>query len=160
MSDEISIPISLPLDEDGFLRRECPTCEREFKCLVSQDEDDARPAPPSGYHCPYCSVQAPPGSWWTKAQVEAAQALAYQEVVGPELEKLRRSIDQLNRSGGGLFDISAKLEVSDEPEEPPMDETGIDDMHRCQGRLKTHPLGPVEIGPLCRAAGGRWRERP
>lgn len=27
--------MSDPLDSDGFLRRECPTCEREFKWLPS-----------------------------------------------------------------------------------------------------------------------------
>ena len=39
MSDEISIPIALPLDGDGFLRRECPACELEFKWFVHADGD-------------------------------------------------------------------------------------------------------------------------
>ena len=30
MNDEVSIPVSLPLDSDGFLLMECPSCEREF----------------------------------------------------------------------------------------------------------------------------------
>jgi len=143
MSDEISIPMSLPLDEDGFLRRECPTCEREFKCIVSEDEDDATPAPPDGYYCPYCAVQAAAGSLWTKAQVETAQALAYREVVSPELEKLKRTVEQLNRGGGGLLEISAKVDVPADPEEPPMDETGQDDMRRID--FACHPDDPVKV---------------
>jgi hypothetical protein len=31
MDDEISIPVAMPLDSDGFLRRECPTCQQQFK---------------------------------------------------------------------------------------------------------------------------------
>jgi hypothetical protein len=143
MSDEISIPMALPLDEDGFLRRECPTCKREFKCIVAEDEDDATPAPPEGYYCPYCAVQAPPGSWWTKAQVEAVQGLAYREIVSPELDKLKRSVEQLNRGGGGLLGISAKLDVPEDPEEPPMDETGPDDMRRVD--IACHPDDPVKV---------------
>ncbi len=30
MDEEISVPIEIPLDLDGFLRRECPTCEEQF----------------------------------------------------------------------------------------------------------------------------------
>jgi len=41
MSDEAELSMSIPLDEDGFLRRECPTCEREFKLFVP-DEDELK----------------------------------------------------------------------------------------------------------------------
>ena len=39
MNDEIRVPVSLPLDSDGFLRRECPTCEREYKWFSHQEGD-------------------------------------------------------------------------------------------------------------------------
>lgn len=39
MSDEVQLSMSLPLDGDGFLRRECPTCEREFKWVPSPDPE-------------------------------------------------------------------------------------------------------------------------
>jgi hypothetical protein len=51
MSDEVSFTVSFPLDSEGFLRRECPSCRREFKWLP-QDETD--PMPDEGYCCPYC----------------------------------------------------------------------------------------------------------
>ena len=35
---EFSIEMSLPLDSDGFLRRQCPACEREFKWLHAESE--------------------------------------------------------------------------------------------------------------------------
>ncbi len=62
MSDEVTLSMSLPLDGDGFLRRECPTCEREFKWLPSPQhgEGDAAAASdepaPERYFCPYCAV--------------------------------------------------------------------------------------------------------
>jgi hypothetical protein len=38
---EISIPMSLPLDTDGFLRRECPNCERQFKSRPTQSSEES-----------------------------------------------------------------------------------------------------------------------
>lgn len=37
---EIPIPMSLPLDKDGFLRRECPNCERQFKWWPSSSSEE------------------------------------------------------------------------------------------------------------------------
>ena len=37
--DEIEIPVTMPLDGDGFLRRECPTCEEEFKWYAHEEGD-------------------------------------------------------------------------------------------------------------------------
>ncbi|HEV7751795.1 MAG TPA: hypothetical protein VGO71_09640, partial [Baekduia sp.] len=62
----------MPLDSDGFLRRECPTCEREFKVFVHQvagEEADAQGPQPGGYYCPYCAIQADANAWFTKAQI-------------------------------------------------------------------------------------------
>lgn len=74
MDDEVHLSMSLPLDEDGFLRRECPTCEREFKWRADQEDDgegEATAVDEDGYFCPYCGVQAPTGAWHTKEQIEA-----------------------------------------------------------------------------------------
>lgn len=69
MDEEIRVPVSLPLDSDGFLRRECPTCEEEFKWFShAEGDDDAEPA--SQYFCPLCGVPAGLDSWWTPAQLE------------------------------------------------------------------------------------------
>jgi len=71
MSEE-SREMTLPLDSDGFLRRECSTCEREFKWYVSRDAE-GEPVPVGGYYCPYCAIQAPSDRWFTPAQVELAR---------------------------------------------------------------------------------------
>jgi ribosomal protein S27E len=82
MDDEIKVPVSLPLDDDGFLRRECPTCEREFKWF-SHSEGDPNAEEVSQYFCPLCGAPADTNSWWTPAQLERAQGLA-----GPEIDRL------------------------------------------------------------------------
>lgn len=69
MDEEIQVPVSLPLDNDGFLRRECPTCEEEFKWF-SHAEGDVDAEPASQYFCPLCGVPAGLDSWWTPAQIE------------------------------------------------------------------------------------------
>lgn len=69
MDEEIRIPVSLPLDSDGFLRRECPTCEREFKWF-SHDEGDPNAELATQYFCPLCGSPSGLDSWWTPAQLE------------------------------------------------------------------------------------------
>jgi hypothetical protein len=149
MTDEVQLSMSLPLDGDGFLRRECPTCEREFKWLPSPDpeadeavvtETDSAESPES-YYCPYCAVTAPPDAWLTKAQIAVMEEIARRELVDPELDKLERSIKRLNSSSGGLIRIEARLE-RDEPEPAPeLDET--DDMRRVD--FTCHPAEPVKV---------------
>ncbi len=50
----------------GFLRRGCPTCDREFKWFPAQDDGDSEPAHGGGYFCPYCAIHAPSEAWMTK----------------------------------------------------------------------------------------------
>lgn len=81
MSDDFSVPVSGPLDSDGFLRRECPNCEQEFKWFSHQDGDpDAEPV--DQYFCPRCGVAANTDAWWTPEQLDHAQGVA-----APELDR-------------------------------------------------------------------------
>jgi hypothetical protein len=134
MSDEMDISMNVPLDSDGFLRRECPTCEREFKWKPAQEDEEAVSVPEGGYFCPYCLVQAGTDSWWTQDQIEAAQATAFEQVVKPELDKLG---DLAGSSG--MFEV----EVSVPDSEPPQALEEVDDM-----RLATfacHPDDPLKV---------------
>lgn len=116
------IPISLPLDTDGFLRRECPACERESKWLYSEDSE---PMPEQGYACPYCAQRALPDQWWTKAQAEFATRSAGSEVLGSIMDRFK---------GPGF-------EVSKEP--PPRPLTEINDMRRVD--FSCHPTEPIKV---------------
>jgi hypothetical protein len=140
VSTERQLSVSLPLDSDGFLRRECPTCEREFKWLSSSDEEaEAEPVPEGGYYCPYCAIQAPPDAWWTPAQLEVVNSAVSKEVLEPELKKLDRSLRDLSRQSGGL--ISGRLDTDIPPEADPLVET--DDMQRVD--FECHPNEPVKV---------------
>lgn len=45
--------VSLPLDSDGFLRRECPHCMQEFKWHHGPANEEAETAnEPAAYTCP------------------------------------------------------------------------------------------------------------
>ena len=71
---EVTLSMAIPVDSDGFLRRECPTCEREFKWLpASEDDEEAADVSDGGYFCPYCGVQAPADAWFTEAQLAFAR---------------------------------------------------------------------------------------
>jgi hypothetical protein len=101
---EVTLSMAIPVDSDGFLRRECaPTCEREFKWLPASadeaDEDAAERADAAdgGYFCPYCGVQRPADAWFTKAQIELAQRVVEVEVVGPMLRKFAGEITRGGR---------------------------------------------------------------
>jgi len=137
MGDRVSIPMSLPLDSDRFLRRECPTCEREFKWLPAQNTENETPAPRGGYFCPYCAVQAPPNSWFTKAQLELAKAKAFNQVVQPQLDNLRRSLQGLNQSSGAIR-ISASMQSPESLSEPDLVES--DDMQRVDFGCHDEPI--------------------
>lgn len=133
--------MSIPLDSDGFLRRQCPTCERELKWFVKQDEDGGEdeiyPEPESGYYCPYCAVQAPGGEWHTEAQVELAKSILMQQFIDPQLEEFKRNVEQMNTSG--FISISFEHETS-EPADPL---TESDDMKRID--FACHPAMPIKV---------------
>lgn len=124
----MSISVSVPLDGDGFLRRECPTCEREFKWRPSaDDEGDTLQPDPAGYFCPYCGIQAPPNEWLTKAQAEYLAATGTRRFAGP-------LFDQLARSG---FKVQPNLP------DAPSELTEDDDMRRVD--FACHPPEPLKV---------------
>ncbi len=85
--------VSIPLDDDNFLRRQCPLCLREFKIYVEDNElndlvensvedfklEDGKPDKVGEEEeekkeeelvtCPYCGQEAPKKEWWTEEQL-------------------------------------------------------------------------------------------
>lgn len=72
---DISIP--LPLDNDGFLRRQCPRCARQFKWHhgPANEEAEAQPSP-SSYYCPFCGEPARTDELQTPEQQEYINGVA------------------------------------------------------------------------------------
>jgi hypothetical protein len=108
VDEEILVPLTLPLDADGFLRRECPNCEREFKVFPSGDSE---PVPADGYCCPYCGERAGNDSWFTRGQIRVIDSAINQNVIPSLLGDLEDSLADLERTSGGL--LSARIERSE-----------------------------------------------
>jgi DNA-directed RNA polymerase subunit RPC12/RpoP len=138
--DDLALEMSMPLDSDGFLRRECPTCEREFKWLhTSEEEGTSAPIADGGYFCPYCGVQSEANTWLTHAQIELAQNMVATQVLGPMLKKFGNDIKGIGRGSGGLLSAEVKYDAPDELD--PL--TEVDDMTRVE--FECHPTEPVKV---------------
>jgi uncharacterized Zn-finger protein len=89
------VEVQFPLDSEGYLRRACPYCGREFKILPARCAKlNAEPKPPHGnLYCPYCAHFADANSWWTDAQVELISDIVHADVLHPILSRFRRSLD-------------------------------------------------------------------
>lgn len=150
--------IAVPLDPDGFLRRECPTCHREFKWFNGRVEDTPPEwEDPEAYFCPYCGIPADGDSWFTQAQVAyVEQALLGRttELIQDELNDIVRGV---NRQGGPIrMSISGK--EGSAPPPPPLSEPN--DMVAVASSC--HPFEPIKVvdgwvEPLhCLVCGGRF----
>lgn len=128
------IKMPLPLDKDGFLRRECPNCERQFKWFLS--ENNTNEIDISEYHCPYCGEHA--DNWWTKEQLEYATNYASTKIVAPKLDKFAKDIKRLNKPDGFVhFDVKNQPQ----PQLPPLQEPN--DMRKVIPPC--HPNEPIKI---------------
>jgi len=131
----VSVSVPFPLDE-GFLRRECPHCERQFKWHAGPPDDRPDEAvDPDVYWCPYCGETALPDSWWTPAQLDfAAQSLA-----GPAVREIAGELRDATRRASGLIKFAVEYEEGEPPHalhEPP-------DMVIVQSPC--HPWEPLKI---------------
>lgn len=87
-----SFSISLPAD-GTFLRRECPSCNRQFKWHHGPTDD--RPEEeidPSVYFCPYCGESALPDHWWTQEQAEYARQVSAGPIMREVTAELRKGL--------------------------------------------------------------------
>jgi hypothetical protein len=107
---------ALSLDRDGFLRRACPTCDREFMWRAGARGEQRRSRSAKALFCPYCGIRSPLNSWWTKRQLEMArsQGLSRANLFG---------IDPARLSSGGEgrpeeSDDMRRVEFSCHPDDP------------------------------------------
>ncbi len=95
MSDELKIPVQIPLDDEGMLGRKCQECKRYFKLKPGTG------LPTDRCHCPYCEYEGNSDTFWTPAQIEYVQSIAMNQaltqVIRPSLDKLSRTFKELER---------------------------------------------------------------
>jgi hypothetical protein len=131
----MEVQVSFDPDADGFLRRECPHCEREFKWFAGETTD--RPddfEDPDAYYCPYCGQEAQHDAWFTQRQLEHAEevatAAAY-ELASTELEDAFR----------GVRNVTYKSDSSVEP--PPV--AFVDPPDMLMVASPCHPFEPIKV---------------
>ena len=123
MDDEFEIQVSVPIarDSDGFVRRECPHCTRQFKWHDGPANEEAEQhASPVSYNCPLCGQPAPMDSWNTADQVALVQQAAMPQV----MELVQDNLESMFRGMKGVTYKRGSDEVADFPEPP----TEPDDM--------------------------------
>jgi len=107
MSDELRIPVSIPVDEEGMLGRECLDCKRYFKLKPGTG------LPTNHCHCPYCEYEGNADTFWTPAQIKYTESVAMNQAINqilkPSLEKLTKSFKDLEkRTRGSLIQFKFK----------------------------------------------------
>lgn len=143
----MDISIRLPLDGDGFLRRQCPHCNAVFKWHHGPANAEAEAAPsPASYFCPLCGEPAEVDRWYTEDQVAYIEGVAMPAVM--------READTLLRDAfSGLSSTHIKVTTSgnlDVPGEPDALVEAEDDMvivaSPCHGYEPVKV--PSDAGPL------------
>lgn len=127
----MQIELSIPLDSDGYLRRECPFCRKQFKVLIPEDErenlasraiqdhlpEDLEVDTVDDEHvdqgtlvCPYCGQEHSVRAWWTQEQIEFftqhARKIAHEIIQ----QTLGKSLRNLQRSSGGLISVEVETD--------------------------------------------------
>lgn len=130
----VSTSMSVPLDSDGFIRRECPNCERQFKWRISQDDEPVEHV--DQYHCPLCGRPADIDSWWTSEQIEHAQAAIMPEAMQQVQDALGAAL-----RGNKYVSFKASSDFGDVPVPEVLHEP--DDMVIIESPC--HPAEPVKV---------------
>ena len=122
---------SLKTDRDGFLRRCCPKCGRDFKTEINAADlqrelaaqcrrmgvevGEESSVEPAQLRCPYCAHVAPPSEMHTEETVDYLKRLINREIVIPQLNRFTSDLeDKFSSRGhsGGMFSISLEFNAS------------------------------------------------
>lgn len=160
--NEITMHLSFPLDEDGFFRRECPFCYKEFKVLLEKEElfdlsqkgldsfmlDEKEEetdltksdSTETEFTCPYCGQKETSNSWWTQEQLAYVGIIAKNIMVKIVNENLIRPLKRtFRRSSSG--DVSIRFEGKKMEQQEQWISPEVNDMERfdlpcCQRKIK------------------------
>lgn len=163
MSD-IEKLLAFPLDEDGFFRRECPLCIKEFKVIVTkeeltdlsqkgidsfmleQEEESDKDFSETEFFCPYCGQRSSIESWWTQEQLAYIQVVVKNIMANLLNENLIKPLKRdLNRPNSSVR-FEGKLMEQHEPWiSPEENDMKIIDLPCCQREIKIEDDWDKEI---------------
>ena len=104
LGNQISVP--LKADSDGYLGRECPSCEEYFKITPGTGITEGNPP----CHCPYCGHSASQDHFFTKAQIEYAKSVAMKKMTNAFMKDLKGLEFDIKPKGN--FGIGMSMKVS------------------------------------------------
>lgn len=150
---EVQVQVPMPQDSDGFVRRECPHCMRQFKWHAGPANEEAEQHPtPAAYNCPLCGQSAALDSWHTTEQIEVARQIAMPQV----MERVQDEMEAMFRGIKGMTYKRGRDQHTDDSE--PL--TELDDMSIVASPC--HSYEPVKVpedhtGPLyCLICGSAY----
>lgn len=121
--------ISIPLDDEHYLRRECNFCKKEFKIEIDEedlkkqtemlmqnylDEDNHESKEEDDeirtqvYYCPNCGQEAEMKTFWTIPQIEYIQTHVKNYVNNIINEKLIKEMGKMSRRSSGLISFKGE----------------------------------------------------
>jgi uncharacterized Zn finger protein (UPF0148 family) len=104
----VSRPISIPLDDDGYMDRRCPSeeCRADFKVLF---DDWKEKVSDDAVFCPLCRNQSEATDWNTPEQSEYIQQAAMAFIQKQIGAALKRDAEAFNRSQSRTGFISVSM---------------------------------------------------
>ena len=91
----VSLKISIPLDEDGFIEMECDFCKNRFMLHkdVYESEDNIN------FFCPICGLPNKTNTFFCTEVLEKAQQKALSYMYAEIDRQLGKTMREINRSG-------------------------------------------------------------
>ena len=91
----ISLEVSIPLDEDGFIEMECDFCQNRFMLHKDVYENEEN----LNFFCPICAFPKPINTCFSRGILEAVQRKALNYMYSEIDRRLGKTIRDINRSG-------------------------------------------------------------
>lgn len=113
---QMSLPMSVDVDAEGFIDRQCPARECEFLFKVYADDWSGLIKGKTAV-CPFCGHAATSDQWNTRAQVEQAKRVVVAALKRRVHDALKRDAARWNRSQPRNAFISMTMRVEARPTE-------------------------------------------
>lgn len=112
----VKVPIQIPLDEKGYMDRQCPSgeCEADFKVLFEDWRDKVSD---EVVYCPICRFEAQSTEWNTEAQREHIRRTAMAHLKKVVNQAMRDDARDFNarQPRGGLISMSMSVKHNHTP---------------------------------------------
>jgi hypothetical protein len=150
--DTVSMQVSMPPDEHGFLGRQCPSCSQLFR--VDADGYQALPKPLELW-CVYCGHQAEHSGFLTEQQRERAMRAVgdwTMQAIGQTLERSLGGLSTPRPRSGFSVQIRYRATPFYPQPLPGIDEEKLIRVRQCAGcSLRYAVFGEHRYCPLCGA---------